>query len=113
MGEDSIEYEDFTRVDLRIGTVTAAWLNPKARNPAYVLTVDLGAGDLKTSSAQITEHYTPDDLVGRQVVCVCNFEPKRIAGIKSEVLVLGAHDKDGHVVLASFAQPVPDGTPLR
>jgi tRNA-binding protein len=110
---ETIEFDDFTRVDLRIGTVTAAQPNAKARKPAYVLTIDLGPLGTRTSSAQITDHYTVDDLVGTQVLCVCNFAPKRIAGIKSEVLVVGGLDAEGRVVLAGFGHPVPDGTPLR
>jgi tRNA-binding protein len=110
---DAISFTEFTRVDLRIGTVTSARPNVKARKPAFILTVDLGPLGSKTSSAQITEHYTVEELVGRQVLCVCNFEPKRIAGVKSEVLVVGGLDRDGHVVLAGFGHPVPNGTPLR
>jgi tRNA-binding protein len=110
---ETIEFDDFTRVDLRIGTVTAAQPNAKARKPAYVLAIDLGPLGTRTSSAQITDHYTVDDLVGTQVLCVCNFAPKRIAGIKSEVLVVGGLDEEGRVVLAGFGHPVPDGAPLR
>ncbi len=113
MSTETIAFEDFTRVELRIGTVTAAHPNAKARKPAYVLTINLGPLGSRTSSAQITDHYSVDELVGTQVLCVCNFEPKRIAGVKSEVLVVGGLDKDGRVVLAGFDHPVPDGTPLR
>ena len=108
----SIDWADFEKVELRVGTVLSAELNPKARNPSYVLTVDLGALGERTSSAQITVHYRPDELVGRQVLCVCNFEPKRIAGVRSEVLVTGAYDDDGAVVLAGFDRSVPNGTRL-
>ncbi|MDA3630870.1 tRNA-binding protein [Saccharopolyspora sp. WRP15-2] len=108
-----IEWADFEKVELRVGTIVEAEPNEKARKPAYVLKVDLGEDlGLKTSSAQITNHYEPEDLRGRQVLCVCNFPSKRIAGVKSEVLVTGAHDEDGNVVLASFAHPVPNGTRL-
>jgi tRNA-binding protein len=107
-----IEWADFEKVELRIGTVVTAELNTRARKPAYVLTVDLGEIGVKTSSAQITAHYTPEKLVGRQVLCVCNFAPKRIAGVKSEVLVTGAYDDQQRVVLAGFDQPVPNGTRL-
>lgn len=108
-----IEWADFEKVELRVGTVVHAEPNEKARKPAYVLKVDLGEElGIKTSSAQITDHYEPEDLIGRQVLCVCNFAPKRIAGVKSEVLVTGAHDEGGSVVLAGFDQPVPNGTRL-
>ncbi|MFC4005208.1 tRNA-binding protein [Prauserella oleivorans] len=110
---DIIEWSDFEKVELRVGTIVEAAPNEKARKPAYVLKVDLGAElGLRTSSAQITDHYEPDALIGRQVLCVCNFEPKRIAGVKSEVLVTGAHDAEGRVVLAGFEHPVPNGTRL-
>jgi tRNA-binding protein len=108
---DPIEWADFERVELRVGTVLAAEPNPKANRPAYVLSVDLGELGIKTSSAQLTVHYRPEQLVGRQVLCVCNFAPKRIAGVKSEVLVTGAYD-DAGVVLAGFDLPVPNGARL-
>ncbi|MGJ7906434.1 tRNA-binding protein [Actinopolyspora sp. H202] len=108
----TIEWADFERVELRVGTVVAAEPNTAARSPAYVLSVDLGEHGVRTSSAQITEYYTPEDLLGRQVLCVCNFEPKRVAGVKSEVLVTGAHSEHGGVVLAGFEFPVPNGTRL-
>ncbi|KAA5836371.1 tRNA-binding protein [Saccharopolyspora hirsuta] len=107
-----IEWSDFEKVELRVGTIVEAEPNEKARKPAYVLKVDLGDLGVKTSSAQITDHYAPEDLRGRQVLCVCNFAPKRIAGVKSEVLVTGAHDENGSVVLAGFTHPVPNGTRL-
>jgi tRNA-binding protein len=111
---EPIEWADFERVELRVGTVLSAAPNPKARKPAYVLTVDLGPAGIRTSSAQLTVHYTPEQLVGRQVLCVCNFAPKRIAGVKSEVLVTGAHDGTDPpaVVLAGFDHPVPNGSRL-
>lgn len=112
-GVPVIEWADFEKVELRVGTVVAAEVNEKARKPAYVITVDLGPElGRRTSSAQVTEHYDATELVGRQVLCVCNFEPKRVAGVKSEVLVTGAHDVDGRVVLTGFDHPVPDGTRL-
>lgn len=109
---DVIEWSDFERVELRVGTVVEAEPNEKARKPAYVLKVDLGELGVKTSSAQVTDHYTAEELTGRRVLCVCNFEPKRVAGVKSEVLVTGAHDGQGRVVLAGFDHPVPNGTRL-
>ena len=107
-----IEWEDFQRVELRVGTVLSAEPNDKARKPAYVLRVDLGEIGVKTSSAQLTEHYPCTELLGRQVLCVCNFAPKRIAGIRSEVLVTGVYDANDKVVLASFDKPLPNGARL-
>jgi tRNA-binding protein len=106
----TIAFEDFLKVDVRVGTVLSAAPNRAARKPAYVLEVDFGAEiGRRTTSAQLTEHYTPEQLVGRQVAAVINFPPKRIAGVKSEVLVLGFPDSAGHVVLIGVDHPVPDG----
>lgn len=107
-----IEWQDFERVELRVGTLISAVLNEKASKPAYVLQVDLGELGIRTSSAQVTAHYRADELVGRQVLCVCNFAPKRIAGVRSEVLVTGVYDSDGKVVLAGFDKPLPNGARL-
>ncbi|MBB2494955.1 tRNA-binding protein [Aquipseudomonas ullengensis] len=107
-----IEWQDFERVELRVGTLLSARLNEQAIKPAYVLEVDLGELGVKTSSAQLTAHYASEQLVGRQVLCVCNFAPKRIAGVRSEVLVTGAYDEAGKVVLASFDKPLPNGARL-
>jgi tRNA-binding protein len=105
-----IEFEDFARVDIRVGTVLRAAPNPAARKPAYVLEVDLGPEiGRRTTSAQLTELYTPEQLTGRQVAAVVNFPPRRIAGVKSEVLVLGFPDAAGRVVLVGVDHPVPDG----
>lgn len=106
----TIGFEDFLAVDVRVGTVRSVRLNDKARKPAYVLEVDFGAElGVKISSARITTHYRPEDLLGRQVLAVVNFEPRRIAGVKSEVLVLGVPDAEGEVVLIAPTLPVPDG----
>ncbi|TBU74495.1 tRNA-binding protein [Phytopseudomonas daroniae] len=107
-----IEWQDFERVELRVGTIISAAPNEKALKPAYVLQVDLGELGTRTSSAQLTAHYSIDDLLGRQVLCVCNFAAKRIAGVRSEVLVTGAYDRDGKVVLASFDKPLANGARL-
>lgn len=107
-----IEWQDFERVELRVGAVISAAPNAKATKPAYVLQVDLGELGIRTSSAQLTAHYRADELVGRQVLCVCNFAPKRVAGVRSDVLVTGVYDSDGKVVLASFDKPLPNGARL-
>lgn len=102
--------EDFLRLEMRIGTVLSARPNKKARRPAYVLEIDFGEKlGVKTSSARITDHYRPEELAGRQVVAVVNFPPLRVAGVKSEVLVLGAVQEDGSVVLLQPERPVRNG----
>ncbi len=105
-----ISWEEFEKVDVRVGRVIQAEPFPEARKPSIKLTVDFGPeiGSRKTS-AQLTSHYGPEGLVGRQVVAVVNFPPKRIAGFKSEVLVLGVPDGDGQVVLLAPDGEVPDG----
>jgi len=106
----TISYDDFLKVDIRVGTVIAAEPFPEARKPAYKLTVDFGPEiGTKRSSAQITRHYTPDQLVGRQILAVVNFPPKRIGPFTSEVLCLGLPDADDAVVLIAPTQPVPNG----
>ncbi|MBL8661173.1 MAG: tRNA-binding protein [Candidatus Odyssella sp.] len=109
----SIGYADFERVDIRVGTVVGAEPNVRARKPAYVLTVDFGpAIGIKKTSAQLTVHYTPESLVGRQVAAVVNFPPKQIGPLMSEVLVLGFPDAEGAVVLVGVDKPVPNGGKL-
>jgi tRNA-binding protein len=109
----TISWDEFTRLELRVGTVTQAEPFREARHPAYVLHVDFGpdVGVLK-SSAQITELYRPDDLVGRQVVAVTNFPPKQIGPIMSECLVTGFRDEEGRVVLCTPDAAVPRGARL-
>lgn len=106
----AISFEDFLKVDIRVGTVTRAEPYPEARKPAIKIWIDFGddIGERKTS-AQVTRHYTPETLVGRQVVAVVNFPPRQIGKFMSEVLVLGLPDTDGEVVLLAPDQPVPDG----
>jgi tRNA-binding protein len=108
-----ITYDDFTKVDVRAGTIRSDVPLEGARKPAYVLRIDFGKeiGE-KQSSAQITVHYTPETLVGRQVAAVVNFPPKRIAGFESQVLVLGFADVAGAVVLVSPTAGVPNGARL-
>ncbi|MCC7275817.1 MAG: tRNA-binding protein [Alphaproteobacteria bacterium] len=106
----TITYDDFARVDIRIGTIVEAEPFPEARRPAYRLRVDLGPEiGVKKSSAQLTVHYRPDELVGRQVAAVVNFPPRQIGPMRSEVLVLGFPDSDGAVVLVGVDKKVPDG----
>jgi tRNA-binding protein len=105
----TVSYAEFEKVDMRAGRVIAVEAFPAARKPAYKLTIDFGTDvGVKRSSAQITRHYTPDSLVGKVVVAVVNFAPKRIADFTSEALVLGVADDDGHVVLLApdFAVPL-------
>jgi tRNA-binding protein len=108
-----ITYDQFEAVDIRVGTITRAEPFPEARKPAIKLWVDFG-GDIgeKRSSAQITAHYTPEELVGRQVLAVVNFPPRQIGKVMSEVLVLGVPDAAGEVVLIGPTLPVPDGGKL-
>jgi tRNA-binding protein len=105
-----ISWEDFAKLDVRVGTVVEAEPFPEARKPSMKLLVGFGleVGTRKTS-AQLTAHYEPEGLVGRQVIAVVNFPPKRIAGFESEVLVLGVSDGDGEVVLLSPDHDVPPG----
>ncbi len=104
-----IPYDDFERVDVRVGTVIAAEPFPEARKPAIKLQIDFGAPlGIRKSSAQLTVHYTPEGLVGRQVIAVVNFAPRQIGKVMSEVLVLGVPDENGAVVLLKPDLAVPN-----
>ncbi|MCY0148004.1 tRNA-binding protein [Hoeflea sp. G2-23] len=109
----TIAWDDFEKVDIRTGTVISAEPFPEARKPAIKLRIDFGSeiGE-KKSSAQITEHYTPQSLVGRQVLAVVNFPPRQIGPFMSEVLTLGFADANGAIVLAATDKNVPDGARL-
>ena len=106
----TISWNDFEKVEIRVGTILTAELFPEARNPAYKLTVDFGPLGIKQTSAQITMRYDPAQLYGRQVLAVTNFGPRKIAGFKSEVLVLGAVPGEGDVVLLNVDEKVENGT---
>ncbi|CAA9241746.1 MAG: Protein secretion chaperonin CsaA [uncultured Craurococcus sp.] len=107
---EPISYADFEKVDIRVGTITDAQPFPEARKPAIKLWVDFGGEiGVKRSSAQLTLHYSPDRLIGRQVVAVVNFPPRQIGPVLSEVLVLGVPDENGAVVLLKPDLAVPKG----
>ncbi|MBS0479623.1 MAG: tRNA-binding protein [Proteobacteria bacterium] len=108
--EPTIGFDDWLKVDIRIGTIIAADPFPEARKPAYKLSVDFGDPiGIKRSSVQITEHYALQELVGRQVAAVVNSPPRQIGPVRSDVLTLGFPDADGKVVLIGPSEPVPNG----
>ena len=111
--KEEISFEDFIKVDIRIGTITEVKEFPKAKKPAYQILIDFGTIGVKKSSAQITELYTKEKLLGKQVMAIINFNPRQIANFMSECLILGVYNKDGHVVLLQTSQPIKNGEQIR
>ncbi len=104
-----ITFSDFEKMDIRIGTVQNAEINPEANKPAFTMEIDFGPMGIKTSSAQLTENYEASDLIGKQIVAVVNFPVKNIAGVRSQVLVLGVMSENKGVVLLQPDRPVENG----
>ena len=111
--KEETSFEDFIKVDVRIGTITEVKEFPKAKKPAYQILIDFGTIGVKKSSAQITEFYTKEKLLGKQVIAIVNFNPRQIANFMSECLILGVYNKDGHVVLLQTSQPIKNGEQIR
>jgi tRNA-binding protein len=109
---DTINWADFEKVELRAGTILEAEDFPQARKPAYKVKVDFGPFGIKWSSAQITKHYTKEELIGRQVVAVVNFPEKQIANFMSQFLLTGFADENGDIVLTAIEKQVPNGSKL-
>ena len=107
-----IQWSDFEKVELRAGTILQALDFPEARKPAYKLQVDFGEHGIRWSSAQITKHYTKEELIGKQIIGVVNFPKKQIATFMSEFLVTGFADENGDIVLSTIDKPVPNGHKL-
>ncbi len=110
---EQITLDDFAALDIRIGTILEANPASKTHQPAYQLKIDFGELGVLTSSVQVTDHYQPQELIGRQVIAVVNFPPKRVGGFESQVLVLGVYQSDGSVRLLQPDSPVENGARLR
>ena len=111
--KEIISFDDFSKVDFRIGTIIEVNDFLKAKKPAYQLTLDFGELDIKKSSAQITNLYTKSDLLNRQVMAIVNFKPRQIANFVSEVLVLGVYNNEGNIVLLKSSNPSKNGEQIR
>ncbi|MDQ8006520.1 MAG: tRNA-binding protein [Pedobacter sp.] len=109
---EEITWNDFEKVELRVGTIIEAFEYPEARKPAYKVKVDFGELGIKMSSAQITKHYTLEELIGRQIIGVVNFPKKQIGKFMSEFLVTGLADENGDIVLSTVERKVPNGSKL-
>lgn len=109
---ETINWAEFEKIQLRVGTILEVSEFPKARKPAYKLKIDFGPYGIKMSSAQITKHYTPETLIGRQIVAVINFPEKQIADFMSQCLVTGFEDEQGEIVLTAVERKVPNGAKL-
>ena len=110
--KNEISWSTFEQVDIRVGTITKAEPFPEARKPAYKIWVDLGPLGIKKSSAQVTEHYTMEELTGKQVVCIVNFGEKQIGPFISQLLITGFADDNGDVILTTVDKKVPNGAKL-
>lgn len=108
----TIDYTDFQKIEIRIGTIVLAEVFENALKPAFKLWIDFGDLGVKKSSAQITDLYQPEGLIGKQVICICNFPPRQIANFMSEILVTGFDDGKGRISLATVDLPVPNGGKL-
>lgn len=108
-----ISWDEFEKVEIRVGTIIEVQEFPEARRPAYKIRVDLGELGIKKSSAQVTALYKKEDILGKQVICVCNFPAKQIGSYMSEVLVTGFYNEKNEVILATVERPVPNGSLMR
>lgn len=107
--DQPLKWDEFMRVDMRVGTILTAEVFKEARNPSYKFTVDFGDLGIKKSSAQVTQRYSPEELIGKQVIGIVNFPPKQIATMMSECLIIGAVDDQNVVTLLTADKPVPNG----